>query len=58
MTNETDAWNSFFATGSVLDYLQYKSIQKAKHAADFDKDKEQQDEIQDEGRHPQTTEYR
>ena len=58
MTNEQDAWNSFFATGSVLDYLQYKSIQKARHAADFDKGKENQDEIQDEGRYPQTTEYR
>ncbi|MBQ6152420.1 MAG: hypothetical protein IJJ15_01585 [Ruminococcus sp.] len=57
MTNETDAWNSFFASGSVLDYLQYKAIQKAKHAADFNKGKEK-DEIQDEGRHPQTTEYR
>ena len=57
MTNETDAWNSFFATGSVLDYLQYKSIQKAKHAADFEKDAEE-DEIQDTGHHPQTAEYR
>lgn len=58
MTNEQDAWNSFLATGSVLDYLQYKAIQKAKHAADFDKGIDQQDEIQDEGRHPQTAEYR
>ena len=58
MTNETDAWNSFFATGSVLDYLQYKSIQKAKHAADFEKDNGTEDEISDEGDHSQTTEYR
>ena len=28
--NETDAWNSFMMSGSVLDYLQYKSIQNAK----------------------------
>ncbi len=28
--NETDAWNSFLMSGSVLDYLQYKSIQNAK----------------------------
>ena len=28
--NETEAWNSFMMSGSVLDYLQYKSIQNAK----------------------------
>lgn len=28
--NETDAWNSFLSSGSVLDYLHYKSIQNAK----------------------------
>ena len=28
--NETDAWNSFLISGSVLDYLHYKSIQNAK----------------------------
>ena len=27
--NETDAWNSFLISGSVLDYLQYKAIQQA-----------------------------
>ena len=40
--NETDAWNSFLMSGSVLDYLQYKAIQNAKKAPDL----EEKDEIQ------------
>lgn len=41
--NETDAWNSFLMSGSVLDYLQYKSIQNAKKDPN---DLEDKDEIQ------------
>lgn len=41
--NETDAWNSFLMSGSVLDYLQYKSIQNAKKDPTTLEDK---DEIQ------------
>lgn len=53
--NETDAWNSFMHSGSVLDYLQYKSIQNAK------KDQqtlEEKDEIQDKRTDTQGAEYR
>lgn len=41
---ETDAWNSFLATGSVLDYLQYRAIQNAKNF-DNHKPSEDTDEI-------------
>lgn len=27
---QTDAWNTFFKSGSVMDYLEYKAIQNAK----------------------------
>lgn len=60
MTNEYDAWNSFFQSGSVLDYLQYKSIQKAKEAA-YNANKanpEVKDEVFDNGTDNKTTEYR
>ena len=60
MTNEHDAWTSFFQTGSVLDYLQYKSIQKAKEAA-YNANKansEVKDEVFDNGTDTKTTEYR
>ena len=55
MMDEKDAWNSFFQSGSVLDYLQYKSIQYAKHGGEL---KEDQDEVQDKGTDRQATEYR
>ena len=55
MLDEKDAWNSFFQSGSVLDYLQYKSIQNAKNAGI---PKEDKDEVQDQGTDTQTTEYR
>lgn len=42
--NETDAWNSFLSSGSVLDYLQYKAIQNAKKRNDT---LEEEDEIQE-----------
>ena len=55
MMDEKDAWNSFFQSGSVLDYLQYKSIQYAKNGGGL---KEEKDEVQDQGADPPTTEYR
>lgn len=53
--NETDAWNSFMSSGSVLDYLRYKSIQSAKTD---DKPSEETDEIQDKRTDNKTAEYR
>nr|WP_316623934.1 hypothetical protein [uncultured Ruminococcus sp.] len=53
MKDEKDAWNSFVKSGSVMDYLQYKSAQ---HAADGQK--EAKDEVQDQGTGDQRTEYR
>ena len=55
MIDEKAAWNSFFQSGSVLDYLQYKSIQYAKNGGELKEDK---DEVQDQGADSPTTEYR
>ena len=55
MIDEKDAWNSFFQSGSVLDYLQYKSIQYAKQGGELKEDK---DEVQDKGIDHQGAEYR
>lgn len=45
---ETDAWNSFLASGSVLDYLQYKSLEAARNAANFlEENNENKDERSD-----------
>ncbi len=52
--NETDAWNSFLMSGSVLDYLQYKSIQNAKKDPTALEDK---DEIQNERTDNKGAEY-
>ena len=53
--DEKDAWNSFMQSGSVLDYLQYKSISYAKHSGELKEDK---DEVQNQGSGAQTAEYR
>ena len=53
--DEKDAWNSFFQSGSVLDYLQYKSIQYAKQGGELKEDK---DEVQSQRTDTQGTEYR
>lgn len=53
--NETDAWNSFLMSGSVLDYLQYKSIQNAKKDPTTLEDK---DEIQDKRTDNQRTDFK
>lgn len=55
MIDEKDAWNSFFQSGSVLDYLQYKSIQYAKNGGELKEDK---NEVQDKGTDSETAEYR
>lgn len=55
VTDEKDAWNSFFQSGSVLDYLEYKAIQYAKNGGEL---KEEKNEVQDQGTDTQTTEYR
>ncbi|MBQ6499224.1 MAG: hypothetical protein IJI48_04925 [Ruminococcus sp.] len=55
MRDEKDAWNSFFQSGSVLDYLEYKAIQYAKQGGEL---KEAKDEVQDKGTDTQRTEYR
>ena len=53
--DEKDAWNSFVQSGSVLDYLQYKSVSYAKRNGEVKEDK---DEVQDQGTGAQTAEYR
>ena len=53
--NETDAWNSFLMSGSVLDYLQYKSIQNAKKDVTT---LEEKDEIQNKRTDNKGTEYK
>lgn len=53
--NETDAWNSFLMSGSVLDYLRYKSLQTAKEGENI---LEESNEVQDERIDNQRTEYR
>ena len=55
MTDEKDAWNSFFQSGSVLDYLQYKAIRYANQGG---KPKEAEDEVQDQGTDTERAEYR
>ena len=51
--DEKDAWNSFMRSGSVMDYLQYKSAQRSADGQD-----EVEDEVQDQGTDNQRTEYR
>ena len=55
MIDEKDAWNSFMQSGSVLDYLQYKSISYARLNGELKEDK---DEVQNQGSGAQTAEYR
>ncbi len=53
--NEADAWNSFLMSGSVVDYLKYKSIQAAKNGINI---LEENDETQDKRTDNQGNEYR
>ena len=52
MTDEKDAWNAFYQSGSVLDYLQYRSVRNARHGGEPEEDR---DEIQDQGTGTQNT---
>ncbi len=52
--DEKDAWNAFFKSGSVLDYLEYKAIQHQNDASL----PEAKNEVQNQGADTQTTEYR
>lgn len=51
-------WQAFFTTGSVLDYLRYKSIQNAKNTGADTVLREETDEIPDGRTYYQGTEYR
>ena len=56
-----DDWymcQAFFTTGSVLDYLRYKSIQNAKDTGADTVSREETDEIPDGRTYYQGTEYR
>ena len=55
--DEKAAWNTFFQSGSVLDYLQYRAIRYAKNGGEPPED-DSKDEVQDTGTDTQTTEYR
>ena len=52
------AWQIFFTTGSVLDYIRYKSIQDAKDTGAITVNREETDEIPNRGTDYQGTEYR
>lgn len=54
--NELDAWSNFIATGSVLDYLEYTSLKKARE--ELNGGREAQDENQHEGSDFKGAEYR
>lgn len=51
-------WQAFFTTGSVFDYLRYKSIQNAKDTGADTVLREETDEIPDGRTYYQGTEYR
>lgn len=52
------AWQIFFTTGSVLDYIRYKSIQDAKDTGAITVNREKTDEIPNRGTDYKGTEYR
>lgn len=52
------AWQIFFTTGSVLDYIRYKSIQDAKDTGAITVKREETDEIPNRGTDYKGTEYR
>lgn len=51
-------WQTFFTTGSVLDYLRYKSIQDAKDTGADTINREETDEIPDGRTDNKRNEYR
>ena len=52
------AWQIFFTTGSVLDYIRYKSIQDAKDTGAITVNREETDEIPDDGADSERAKYR
>ena len=52
------AWQIFFTTGSVLDYIRYKSIQDAKDTGAITVHREETDEIPNRRTEYKGTEYR
>lgn len=52
------AWQIFFTTGSVLDYIRYKSIQDAKDTGVITVNREETDEIPNRRTDYKGTEYR
>lgn len=52
------AWQIFFTTGSVLDYIRYKSIQDAKDTGAITVNMEETDEIPNRRTDYKGTEYR
>lgn len=51
-------WQTFFTTGSVLDYIRYKTIQNAKNTGADTVLREETDEISDGRTDNQRKEYR
>lgn len=51
-------WQVFFTTGSVLDYIRYKSIQDAKDTGADTVGEERRNEISDRGTDYQRAEFR
>lgn len=54
--NELDAWNSFWRSGSIYDYLIYKSIHNDRTENSFPE--KNKDEIYNKRTYNQTTEYK
>ena len=52
------AWQIFFTTGSVLDYIRYKSIHYVKDTGAITVNSDETDEIQNRGTDYKGTEYR
>ena len=52
------AWQIYFTTGSVLDYIRYKSIQDAKDTGAITVNREETDEIPDDGADSERAKYR
>lgn len=56
--DEWYAWQTFFTTGSIQNYLQYKNIQDAKDTGADTISREETDEIPNDGTDNQRTEHR
>ena len=55
--DDWSAWQTFFTTGSVLDYIRYKSIQDAKDSGALTVIRVDSDEIPNRGTEFTVTEY-